>query len=120
MGVLPVEHPDIEEFIDAKRDGKSFQNFNLSVGVSDAFMEAAAAERSWTLRHPRTGHPVREVRAAELLARITRAAWETGDPGLLFLDAINRDNPTPELGRIEATKGVKPQRVLGGLFRPGQ
>jgi ribonucleoside-diphosphate reductase alpha chain len=103
MGVLPVEHPDIEEFADAKRDGQSFQNFNLSVGVSDAFMEAAAADRSWTLRHPRTGHLVREVRAAELLDRITRAAWETGDPGLLFLDAINRDNPTPELSRIEAT-----------------
>jgi ribonucleoside-diphosphate reductase alpha chain len=103
MGVLSVEHPNIEEFIDAKRDGQSFQNFNLSVGVSDAFMEAAAADRPWALRHPCTGQHVRDVPAAALLYRITRAAWETGDPGLLFLDAINRDNPTPELGRIEAT-----------------
>ena len=103
MGVLSVEHPDIEQFIDAKRDGRTFRNFNLSVGVSDAFMQAAAAGRSWTLRHPRTSHAVREVPAAELLDRIARAAWETGDPGLLFLDAINRDNPTPSVGRIEAT-----------------
>jgi len=103
MGVLSVEHPDVEEFIDAKRDGVSFRNFNLSVGVSDAFMEAAAAGRPWTLRHPRTGQPVRDVPAAGLLERIARAAWETGDPGLLFLDAINRDNPTPDVGRIEAT-----------------
>jgi ribonucleoside-diphosphate reductase alpha chain len=103
MGILSVDHPDIEEFIDAKRDGQSFRNFNLSVGVGDAFMEAAAADGSWTLRHPRTGHPVRDVRAAELLDRIARAAWDTGDPSLLFLDAINRDNPTPDVGRIEAT-----------------
>jgi ribonucleoside-diphosphate reductase alpha chain len=103
MGVLHVDHPDIEEFIDAKRDGRSFQNFNLSVGVTDAFMEAAAAERPWTLRHPRTGQRVRDLQAAQLLEQIVQAAWETGDPGLLFLDAINRDNPTPDIGQIEAT-----------------
>lgn len=103
MGVLSVEHPDVEEFIDAKRDGVSFRNFNLSVGVSDAFMEAAVAGRSWKLRHPRTGQPIREVSAAELLHRIAQAAWATGDPGLLFLDAINKAHPTPEAGRIEAT-----------------
>jgi ribonucleoside-diphosphate reductase alpha chain len=103
MGVLRVDHPDVEEFIDAKRDGQSFRNFNLSVGVTDAFMDAAAAGRPWTLRHPRTGQPVRTVPAAELFERIARAAWETGDPGLLFLDAVNRDNPTPDLGPIEAT-----------------
>jgi ribonucleoside-diphosphate reductase alpha chain len=103
MGVLRVDHPDIEEFIDAKRDGQSFRNFNLSVGATDSFMEAAVADRPWTLRHPRTGQPGRTVAAAELFARIARAAWETGDPGLLFLDAINRANPTPDVGRIEAT-----------------
>jgi ribonucleoside-diphosphate reductase alpha chain len=103
MGVLRVDHPDIEEFIDAKRDGQSFRNFNLSVGATDSFMEAAVADRPWTLRHPRTGQPARSISAAELFDRIARAAWETGDPGLLFLDAINRDNPTPDVGRIEAT-----------------
>jgi ribonucleoside-diphosphate reductase alpha chain len=103
MGVLAVEHPDIEEFIDAKRDGQSFQNFNLSVGVSDAFMAAVAADRPWSLLHPRTGQPAGTISAMGLMERIARAAWETGDPGLLFLDAINRDNPTPDIGRIEAT-----------------
>jgi ribonucleoside-diphosphate reductase alpha chain len=103
MGVLSVDHPDIEEFIDAKRNGASFRNFNLSVGVSDAFMEAAAADQPWILRHPSDGRPVRRVPAAQLLDRIARAAWETGDPGLLFLDAINRTNPTPEVGRLKAT-----------------
>jgi len=88
MGVLRADHPDIEEFIDAKRDGRSFRNFNLSVGAPDAFLEAAAAGRPWALRHPRTGQAVRELPAAELLARIAGAAWQTGDPGLLFLDAI--------------------------------
>jgi ribonucleoside-diphosphate reductase alpha chain len=103
MGVLRVDHPDIEEFVAAKLDGRSFQNFNLSVGVTDAFMEAAAAGRTFPLRHPRTGRRAGTVRAAPLLARIARAAWQTGDPGLLFLDAINRDNPTPAVGAIEAS-----------------
>jgi ribonucleoside-diphosphate reductase alpha chain len=103
MGVLRADHPDIEEFIDAKRDGQSFRNFNLSVGAPDAFMETAVADRPWTLRHPRTGQRIGVVPAAELLTRIAGAAWQTGDPGLLFLDAINRENPTPELGSIEAT-----------------
>jgi ribonucleoside-diphosphate reductase alpha chain len=103
MGVLRVDHPDIEAFIEAKRDGQSFRNFNLSVGVTDAFMEAAAAGQSLALRHPHTGQTVRTVSAADILYRITEAAWHTGDPGLLFLDAINRTQPTPALGEIEAT-----------------
>jgi ribonucleoside-diphosphate reductase alpha chain len=103
MGVLRVDHPDVAEFIEAKRDGQSFRNFNLSVAATDAFLEAAAAGRPWTLRHPRTGQPAGSVPADELFDRIAQAAWQTGDPGLIFLDAINRHNPTPELGAIEAT-----------------
>jgi adenosylcobalamin-dependent ribonucleoside-diphosphate reductase len=103
MGVLRADHPDVEEFIDAKRDGTSFRNFNLSVGAPDAFMQAAAAGEPWTLRHPRTGQPAAELRAADLLTHIAEAAWQTGDPGLIFLDAVNRYNPTPDLGLIEAT-----------------
>ena len=103
MGVLRVDHPDITEFIDAKLDDRSFQNFNLSVAVTDAFMEAAAAGRQFQLLHPRTGRATRSVSAGELLELIARAAWQTGDPGLIFLDPINRDNPTPALGAIEAT-----------------
>lgn len=103
MGVLRADHPDIEAFINAKLDGRSFRNFNISVGVPHAFMEAVAADRPWTLRHPRTGEHVRTLPAAEMFTRIAQAAWQTGDPGLIFLDAINRHNPTPELGPMEAT-----------------
>ena len=103
MGVLRADHPDIMDFVDAKQDGASFRNFNLSVAVTDAFMEAAAAGKSFELHHPRTGQAVRSIAAAEVFERIARAAWRTGDPGLLFLDAINRTNPTPELSAIEAT-----------------
>jgi ribonucleoside-diphosphate reductase alpha chain len=103
MGVLRVDHPDIEAFVDAKLDGQSLQNFNLSVGASDAFMEAVIAERPFALRHPRTGQRLRRVSAAALFQRIVQAAWQTGDPGLIFLDTINRLHPTPAIGAIEAT-----------------
>ena len=103
IGVLSVEHPDIEEFSDAKLDGSSLRNFNLSVAASDSFMRAALAGQPCELRHPRTGQPVRSVSAADLLDRISHAAWRTGDPGLIFPDAINRANPVPAAGPIEAT-----------------
>jgi ribonucleoside-diphosphate reductase alpha chain len=103
MGILRVDHPDILEFIDAKRDGRSFRNFNLSVAVTDEFLQAAEAARPFPLRHPRTGAPAGSLPAAEVLDRMAQAAWETGDPGLVFLDAINRANPTPALGAIAAT-----------------
>jgi ribonucleoside-diphosphate reductase alpha chain len=103
MGILRVDHPDIEQFIHAKDDGVTAQRFNLSVGVTDAFLDAAARGESFTLRDPRDGSPRGELHAAQLLDQIARAAWSTGDPGLVFLDEINRHNPTPALGEIEAT-----------------
>jgi ribonucleoside-diphosphate reductase alpha chain len=103
MGVLRVDHPDILEFVEAKLDGTSLQNFNISVGVTDAYMAAVQQDRSYDLVHPRTGRPVGRVRAAEVFERIANAAWHTGDPGLLFLETINRANPTPHVGAIEAT-----------------
>jgi ribonucleoside-diphosphate reductase alpha chain len=103
MGVLRVDHPDIHEFVDSKLDDRSFRNFNISVAVTDAFMEAAARDLPFDLRHPSSGKTVRSVKAGELMARIARAAWRTGDPGLIFLDAIERANPTPRLGAIEST-----------------
>jgi ribonucleoside-diphosphate reductase alpha chain len=103
MGVLRVDHPDIEEFIAAKRDQQSFQNFNLSVGATDEFMQAVADGGQLTLRDPRSGRSARAAPARSLWQQIVQAAWEEGDPGLLFLDAINRANPTPALGSIEAT-----------------
>ncbi len=78
-------------------------NFNLSVAIPDAFVEAVRTGRAWELRNPRDGAPVRRIDANELLDAIAASAWETGDPGLVFRDRINRDNPTPELGAITAT-----------------
>jgi ribonucleoside-diphosphate reductase alpha chain len=103
MGVLRVDHPDILEFIDAKRENGALSNFNLSVAVTDAFMEAEAQDHDYALRHPRTGAQAGMRRAREIFSRLVDAAWSTGDPGVLFLDAINRANPTPHLGPLEAT-----------------
>ena len=103
MGILRVDHPDILEFIEAKADGRSFANFNLSVGITDEFLEAVLASHPFTLRHPRTGGAAGSLDASDVLSIIAGAAWQTGDPGLVFLDAINRANPTPHLGSIEST-----------------
>jgi ribonucleoside-diphosphate reductase alpha chain len=103
MGILRVDHPDIREFVEAKLSGLAFTNFNLSVGVTDRFMEAVAADTSHTLLRPGTGQVVGHLPARELFDHIVDAAWRSGDPGLLFLDAVNRANPTPELGAIEST-----------------
>jgi ribonucleoside-diphosphate reductase alpha chain len=103
MGVLRVDHPDILEFVEAKLDGQSLANFNLSVAVTDRFMEAVAAADSYELVHPGGRRPTGRLRAREVFDRIVEAAWSTGDPGLLYLDAINRSNPLPTLGEIETT-----------------
>jgi ribonucleoside-diphosphate reductase alpha chain len=103
MAVLDVHHPDIERFINAKRDPASLRNFNLSVAVDDAFMAAAADSGDVALINPRSGSVVATRNARDLFQRAAAAAWETGDPGLIFVDRINRDNPTPALGRITAT-----------------
>jgi ribonucleoside-diphosphate reductase alpha chain len=103
MGVLRVDHPDVLEFVNAKRDESSLRNFNLSVGVTDEFFEAVRDGRRYPLVHPGTGKKVREVPAREVFDAIVAASWESGDPGVIFLDAVNRANPTPRLGPIEAT-----------------
>lgn len=103
MGVLRVDHPDILEFIAVKADGRSIRNFNLSVGVTDRFMQAVAADGNHDLMHPVTGQVVRRLQAREVFDVIAAHAWRTGDPGLVFLDTINRSQPTPALGEIECT-----------------
>jgi ribonucleoside-diphosphate reductase alpha chain len=103
MGVLDVEHPDIMDFIAAKLGADTLSNFNISVSVTDAFMQAAARNESYELIHPRTGKPAGRLPAGEVFRAIAEAAWQSGDPGLLFRDAINRANATPQLGAIEAT-----------------
>jgi ribonucleoside-diphosphate reductase alpha chain len=112
MAVLRIDHPDIEVFIDAKRDPDRLQNFNLSVGTSEAFWSALGAGGAFALRNPRTGAVVRQANAQQLFDRIVASAWATGDPGLLFLDEINRANPTPALGAIEATNPCGEQPLL--------
>ncbi len=112
MAVLRVDHPDIEEFVDAKRNSERLANFNLSVGVTEAFWSALNTSGAFALRNPRCGSIVRQVDARALFDRIVAAAWATGDPGLLFLDEINLANPTPELGAIEATNPCGEQPLL--------
>jgi ribonucleoside-diphosphate reductase alpha chain len=103
MGILRCDHPDILEFIEAKSQKGVFENFNLSVGVTKKFMNDVKADREFELKDPSTGRKAGKVRAKTLFDLIVNAAWRTGDPGLVFLDEINRHNPTPEVGEIEAT-----------------
>lgn len=103
MGILRCDHPDIIEFIEAKMAKNQFTNFNLSVGVTDQFMEAVVHNDDFYLINPRTKTKVKKIKARTIFELITNAAWLTGDPGLIFLDEINRHNPTPALGEIEAT-----------------
>ncbi len=103
MGILRVDHPDIVEFITCKADGVTLSNFNISVGVTDAFMEAVKTDTNYDLVNPRTGQVVKSMAAKEVFDLLVAMAWQTGDPGLAFLDEINRHNPTPALGAIEST-----------------
>lgn len=103
IAILNVDHPDIEEFIRLKDEDGTIKNFNISVGVTSAFMEAVEKDEKWALVNPRNGEMVRRVRARKLFDMIAEHAWATGDPGLAFLDRLEEDNPTPALGRIDAT-----------------
>jgi ribonucleoside-diphosphate reductase alpha chain len=111
MAVLRVDHPDVIDFVDAKR-GPGLGNFNVSVAVTDAFMEAAAAGRSFPLVHPRTGAVVREVPARDLFRRIAEDAWASGEPGVVFIDRVNAANPTPDAGAIEGVNPCGEQPLL--------
>ncbi|MGQ9508178.1 MAG: adenosylcobalamin-dependent ribonucleoside-diphosphate reductase [Thermodesulfobacteriota bacterium] len=103
MGVLRVDHPDILEFISLKRNSREMENFNLSVGITRAFMEAVEKDGEYSLINPRTKKEVKKIKARAILEEIVTSAWECGDPGVLFLDRINEANPTPLLGEIEST-----------------
>jgi ribonucleoside-diphosphate reductase alpha chain len=103
MGILRVDHPDIMSFIHCKDDLKALTNFNISVGTTDKFMEAARKGAAYDLINPRTGESVGAKNASEVLNEICSSAWRSGDPGLVFLDTINRYNPTPGLGNMEST-----------------
>jgi ribonucleoside-diphosphate reductase alpha chain len=112
MGILRADHPDILEFINAKRDPAMLANFNLSVAVTDDFMQRVASNEAYPLINPRTGLQVRRLQAREVLELICDAALTTGDPGLVFTDAMERANPTPEIGKLEATNPCGEQPLL--------
>ena len=103
MAVLRVDHPDIIRFIESKRDKQSLKNFNISVGITDRFMKAVESDKDYTLVNPRTGKNVGKLRARDVFSIITQNAWKTGDPGLVFIDEINRKHPARHLGDVETT-----------------
>jgi ribonucleoside-diphosphate reductase alpha chain len=112
MGILNVDHPDILDFIKAKAELGILTNFNLSVAVTDAFMAKVEQGVDYSLINPRTGQEWGRLNARDVFDLTCRYALETGDPGLIFLDAIERDNPTPELGRLESTNPCGEQPLL--------
>ncbi len=112
MGILRVDHPDIMEFIYCKRDNKELNNFNISVGVTDKFMEALKTGDNYDLINPWDNSKVGEANSTDVYNALLTQAWDNGDPGIIFLDRMNRDNPTPELGDIESTNPCGEQPLL--------
>ncbi len=103
MGVLRVDHPDIEEFIECKAEEGKISNFNISVAITDEFMRAVRDDKDFDLRNPRDGKVWKTVRARDLFAKIVKFAHHNGEPGALFIDTANRSNPVPHLYELEAT-----------------
>ncbi len=112
MGILRIDHPDILEFIKAKEQEGEFNNFNLSVGLTESFMNAVETDADYALLDPSTGKERSRLKAREVFELLVHKAWASGDPGIVFLDRINRDNPTPTLGEIESTNPCGEQPLL--------
>ncbi len=112
MGILRVDHPDIVDFIRAKEKGRFLTNFNISVSATDRFMEAVKSDGRYDLINPRTGKITKTLRAKAVFDRAVKSAWKTGDPGFIFIDEINRHNPTPDLGEMESTNPCGEQPLL--------
>src|SRR5680860_705866 len=112
MGILRVDHPDIMDFVTAKEEQDILNNFNISVGLTEEFMEAVYAGSDYAVRNPRDREEVARYDAREVFDLIVKLAWKNGEPGIVFLDRLNRDNPTPAVGEIESTNPCGEQPLL--------
>ena len=112
MGILRVDHPDIMNFITCKSDNKKINNFNISVGITEKFMKAVEAGTEYELINPRTKKPMGTLNAGQVFDTIVQSTWKNGEPGIVFLDRINHDNPTPKVGEMESTNPCGEQPLL--------
>lgn len=112
MGCLRVDHPDIIDFITCKKDTTKLTNFNISVLLTEKFMQAAIKGKDYDLINPRDGKPCKKLNAGKVFDLIVNLAWTNGEPGIIFIDRINRDNPTPHIGQIESTNPCGEQPLL--------
>jgi ribonucleoside-diphosphate reductase alpha chain len=112
MGILNCSHPEIMEFIEMKEKDGVMSNFNISVAITDEFMSALKNDEEYPLRNPRSGEVVGQLKASRVFKRIVELAWKNGEPGIVYIDKINADNPTPHIGRIESTNPCGEQPLL--------
>jgi ribonucleoside-diphosphate reductase alpha chain len=112
MGILRVDHPDVMDFVMCKADQHQLNNFNISIGITEEFMKAVDEDRDYDIINPRDGKPCGTQNARKVFHRIVKQAWENGEPGIIFLDRLNRDNPTPLVGEIESTNPCGEQPLL--------